>query len=162
VEERRPRRDVGADRGGPRCGVFKTIDLGTTWSAINAGLSEPLLGPLAIDPSAPSTLYVGGYASAHVFKSTDGGASWGEGSAGLPPGVGYEYGIADLLVDPTVPSTVYAGVKHAGMFRSVDGGATWSDYNLGTTASVAYQLLVAPPGSSIYAGTPQGVFRLAP
>jgi len=143
-------------------GVFKTVNLGTTWSAINAGLTEQLLGPLAIDPSAPATIYVGGYAAARVFKSTDGGASWSEGSAGLPPGVGYAYGIGDLLVDPTAPSTVYASVKHAGIFRSVDGGATWSDYNLGMTAAVAYQLLVAPPGSSIYAGTPQGVFRLVP
>ena len=125
-----------------------------------AAASWQALGPqggfvecVALDPQNPATVYAGVYTSG-VWKSADRGATWAPTGAG-PDAV---YAIA---IDPTDPSRLYASGYNA-VSRSVDGGATWSDYNLGMTAAVAYQLLVAPPGSSIYAGTPQGVFRLVP
>ena len=61
---------------------------GESWSAINAGLtsayglSAPSVFALAIDPSAPATLYASTYAGG-VFKSTDGGGSWSAINTGL-------------------------------------------------------------------------------
>lgn len=141
-------------------GVFKTTDGGRTWSAMNGGLGDLVLRTIAIDPTAPSTLYVASWAYDRIFKSTDGGASWTEGSTGLPQGPTFAFSVGSLLVDPGIPSTVYAGVAHGGVFRSTDGGATWSDYNLGMTAQAVGELLVGPPASSIYAATSQGVYRL--
>ena len=61
--------------------------------------------------------------SIHVFKSTDGGASWNKSESGLPanfvpraPGA--------LAIDPQNSSTLYASVGQ-GLFKSSDAGANW-------------------------------------
>src|SRR4051812_16183038 len=36
-----------------------------------------------------------------------------------------------LAVDPTTPTTVYAGTSGGGLFKSTDGGVTWSAINGG-------------------------------
>ena len=62
-------------------GVFKSPDGGMTWNDANNGL-PPNSGiyALTIDPTNPSTLYVGidnyGWQGGGMYKSTDGGASW--------------------------------------------------------------------------------------
>ena len=40
-------------------GVFKSTNGGGSWTAINTGLTNPNVLALAIDPSAPATLYAG-------------------------------------------------------------------------------------------------------
>jgi photosystem II stability/assembly factor-like uncharacterized protein len=63
-------------------GVFKSTDGGTNWSAANTGLTNKRVRALAIDPTAPNTLYAGTYGGG-VFKSTDGGTSWSSANSGL-------------------------------------------------------------------------------
>src|SRR5436190_1676610 len=67
---------------------------------------------LAIDPTTPSTLYAGTitldaanmFTGGGVFQSTDGGGSWSAVSSGLT-----NTGVEALAIDPTTPSTLYAG-----------------------------------------------------
>jgi len=40
-------------------GVFKSTDAGTTWTALNDGLTTPHVSTLAIDPDNPNRLYAG-------------------------------------------------------------------------------------------------------
>lgn len=40
-------------------GVFKSTDGASTWSDVNAGLTDTSVNALAIDPSTPGTLYAG-------------------------------------------------------------------------------------------------------
>jgi photosystem II stability/assembly factor-like uncharacterized protein len=40
-------------------GVFKTTDGGTSWSAVNSGLTTLSVNSLAIDPQNPNTIYAG-------------------------------------------------------------------------------------------------------
>lgn len=40
-------------------GVFKSTDAGTTWTAVNSGLTTTHVASLAIDPQNPSRLYAG-------------------------------------------------------------------------------------------------------
>ncbi len=54
---------------------------------------------LAVDPSAPGTLYAG-TANAGVIKSTDGGATWNAVNVGLNATA-----VQALVIDPTTPST---------------------------------------------------------
>src|SRR5438093_1065552 len=67
-------------------GVFKTVDGGANWNAINTGLpgtpSSITAKTLAINPAAPATLYLGTIAYG-VFKSTNGGNSWSAANVGL-------------------------------------------------------------------------------
>ena len=40
-------------------GVRKSLDGGITWSAVNSGLTTPIVQALAIDASGPQTVYAG-------------------------------------------------------------------------------------------------------
>src|SRR2546422_1378767 len=65
-------------------GVFKSTNLGASWSAVNTGLTSPGVLALAVDPATPTILYAGtgGAGGAFVFMSTDGGGSWSPVLAG--------------------------------------------------------------------------------
>ncbi len=111
--------------GTPRGGVFKSLDGGTSWAAVNNGLTTPFVLSLAIDPTRPSTIYAGG--AVGVFKSVDGAEHWNLSSAGLPIG-----SVRALAIDPANPSILYAGFDPGprrlggGAYKSVDGGIRWS------------------------------------
>lgn len=57
-------------------GVFKSSNGGDTWVPSSTGLPSGGTGHIAIDPTAPSTLYVSASNPRQVFRSTDGGATW--------------------------------------------------------------------------------------
>src|ERR1019366_4735212 len=93
---------------------------------------------LAIDPTTPSTLYAGtgyqaGTGGGGVYKSTDGGGTWSavNGPTGLSGFV-----VDALAIDPSTPSTLYAGTGDPegagtgnGVYKSTDGGGTWNAVN---------------------------------
>jgi photosystem II stability/assembly factor-like uncharacterized protein len=94
-------------------GVFKSTDAGESWSSVNSGLpaetifvmnSAPFypVSILVIDPRNTSTVYAGTHSG--VFKSTDGGASWGAVNAGLTT-----LSVGSLAIDPNNTNTVYTG-----------------------------------------------------
>ena len=56
-------------------GVFKSTDVGTSWTAVNTGRGNTIVFSLAIDPTDTATIYAGTQA-AGVFKSGDGAATW--------------------------------------------------------------------------------------
>ena len=56
-------------------GLFKSLDAGANWSAVNSGLTNTFVLDLAIDPTTPATLYAGTNGGG-VFKSLNAGANW--------------------------------------------------------------------------------------
>ena len=90
-----------------------------------------------------------------VYASDDGGDSWRESDAGLPPGTD----INSLAVAPGA-STVYAGTAGAGVYVSTDNGRSWQDANGDSRALAASQIrsvLVSPSeGQVVYAATSDG------
>ena len=146
----------------PERGVFRSRDGGRTWEKVlytdeNTGAIE-----VVIDPSNPRVVYAGlwntrrppwfVYAPSNgpgggIYKSTDGGTTWRQLTAGLPTGTMGRSGIA---VAPSNPRRVYAVVDcldpvpgaapapsgggnfgtqaqgQGGVFRSDDAGATWT------------------------------------
>lgn len=144
----------------PERGLYKTTDGGKTWKAV---LTAPApygdkvgCGDVAIDPSAPNTLYAVLYARQRtpwsfvsgadytdgkdvggIFKSSDGGATWKKLEKGLPTLLGR----IGLSVHKKNPKVVYAVVqsgeggtsdisdvnsKRGGVFRSEDAGESWT------------------------------------
>jgi len=64
-----------------------------------------------------------------------------------------------LAIDPSNPSTLYAGTE-GGVFKSTDGGGSWSAINSGLTNTHVWALAIDPTNTStLYAGTESGIFK---
>lgn len=72
------------------------------------------------DPANPQVLWAG-TVSAGVFKSVNGGESWGPANQGLT-----RLGIAALAVAPGQSSILYTVTTGGSVFRSTNGGRSWT------------------------------------
>jgi len=105
--------------GSMRMGVLRSSDGGQSWVSAANGLASRMVLALAVDPSAPQTVYAG--VDGGLNKSVDGGGSWTR----LPFPGDNAYAVA---VSPAQPNVVLAIAVTDGrglVYRSEDGGATW-------------------------------------
>jgi len=87
-----------------------------------------------------------------LWKSTNSGATWTP-IDNLP----FAF-LQTVLVDPTTPTTLYAGTSDRGIFKSTDGGVTWKAIDTGIAGNVIQVLAIDPANPQIlYAATGQGV-----
>jgi photosystem II stability/assembly factor-like uncharacterized protein len=117
-------------------GIFKTTDAGLTWQSIFDDFAVSSIGALAIARSDANVVWAGTgepHIRSHVsigngiYKSTDAGRTWRR------MGLEESGRISRILIHPTNPDIVYAGVQgHGygpqqmrGLFRTRDGGQTW-------------------------------------
>jgi hypothetical protein len=139
-------------------GLFKSIDGGNSWTAINSGIMAVSfidVAGLAIDPLASSTLYasvsVGGSGTG-LYKSGNGGGNWTQVQAGID---------GPVAIDPQNPSIVYlgGGLIGTGVLMSSNAGASFTaiDTGLGTLAVNVIAINPQNP-ATLYAGTANGVF----
>jgi photosystem II stability/assembly factor-like uncharacterized protein len=115
--------------------LAKSADYGETWYPIGTpGSGSCCIYSLVIDPTSQTgmrTLYAGSH-SEGVFKSIDGGATWVEKNIGL--GENGNRSISSLVIDPTNPNVLYAGLdmqgmpsdQYGGVYKTVDGGDHWA------------------------------------
>jgi photosystem II stability/assembly factor-like uncharacterized protein len=141
-------------------GVFKTTNGGEEWRFIGQGVFQHLR-QIAIDPTDPRRLYLGGD-SRNFYVSDDGGETWtsvsleaaAKGRAvRLPPGSDVQF--PAIAVDPFSPARILVAVYRAPdtpLLRSTDYGQTWQAPSLGFQAA-AYALAFHPTISgTVYAG----------
>jgi photosystem II stability/assembly factor-like uncharacterized protein len=88
-------------------------------------------------PTDPDIVYAG-VEDAALFKSSDGGRSWGElpGLRGHGTGPNWQPGAGGLclhtiILDKNNPDRIVTAISAAGAFRSNDGGQTWKPINRG-------------------------------
>lgn len=122
-----------------------------SWTAIG-----PVVGPFAVDPSSPSTIY--SMEGCTVTKTTDGGAHWVDLAVLTDDQV-----VNSLVIDPSFPATLYAAGGEPWdygdfpIYKSIDGGAHWTAQPDGQPTSV---LAIAPSRSStLYALENDGVHK---
>ncbi len=135
-------------------GVFKSIDSGTTWTASNAGIENTAVEAVVIDPDTPTNLYISTRFNS-VLMSIDAGMTWASIDNGLPTKVN------TLAVDPSSPSTLYAGTLGQ-IYRSQDSGTNWLKLEIDVEIGGAEitSLLVDPNSpDTLYAGTSIGVIK---
>ena len=160
-------------------GLNVTRNGGGAWAEIDHGLPESLsydasgwvsvyVAAIAVDPTAPATLFAGlnelGPGTAPggggLFKSTDGGATWKPSAAGITDGT-FPISIGHLAIDPSHSSTVFAAAEGRGLFRSTDGGASWSP-SPGLPFAFVNGVAVDPGlPSTVLAVTSQALYRSA-
>ena len=124
--------------------VWKSTDLGETWSHSSEGLAygagqDPIKSVWCVAPGA-GPLYAG-VEPAGLFRSDDEGRSW-QHVAGLrdhPSRPDWQPGGGGLILHailrhPEDPAQLWIGISAAGVFHTADGGETWQPRNRGTRA----------------------------
>ncbi len=128
-------------------GIYRSTNGGNSFEKVlykdeNTGAVE-----VALDPSNPQIIYatlwaarqapweVGGSfngAGSGLFKSTDGGSTWQQLTAGLPT-TAQGLGRIGFAISPSDPKRMYALVEASpavgGLYRSDDAGANWQKVN---------------------------------
>ncbi|MEP6730646.1 MAG: dockerin type I domain-containing protein [bacterium] len=114
------------------CGVLRSADGGTTWTQLGASTFRFSTGGsiafahIIVDRPAGgaiSTTNLIGATNVGVYRSTDGGATWGATLTGAT---------ASVVVHPIKAGVVFAGnsdnstPSRRGVYRSDDNGASWS------------------------------------
>ena len=95
-------------------GVYKSTDGGKSWT--NVGLRDSRqISRMVVDPRNPDVVFVAVFGHAYgpneergVFKSTDGGKTWGKVLYKGP-----EIGASDLAIASANPNVLFAGMWHA-------------------------------------------------
>jgi photosystem II stability/assembly factor-like uncharacterized protein len=115
-------------------GIWKTTDGGTTWNPLGDAWDTLLVSSIAIDPTNPSTVYVGtgdfhGYGAyaVGIMKTTNGGQTWsnlGRSDFGIRA-------VSSIVIDPDNTQIIHAatgrGSQGSGwIWRSTNGGNTWT------------------------------------
>jgi photosystem II stability/assembly factor-like uncharacterized protein len=110
---------------------------------------------VAVHPGDPNTAYVGfsGFDDStpstpgHVFKTSNGGASWTNVSSNLP-----DTPVNALAINPNVPTEIYAGTD-VGVFISSNGGGSWAKMNAGLPNAAVASLAVNASTNVLAAAT---------
>ncbi len=117
-------------------GVWRTVNGGSSWLPLFDDQPTLNIGSVAIQQDNPSVIWAGTgegnprnsiNLGAGIFKTIDGGKSW------QCMGLEKTSNIHRVLIDPSDPNTVYAGVignpyaahNERGVFKTKDGGKTW-------------------------------------
>ncbi|MCU0305218.1 MAG: hypothetical protein MUC56_14295 [Thermoanaerobaculales bacterium] len=125
--------------GGDR-GLYRTTDGGATWERVLHVSDDTGIAEVRLHPDDPDTILatayqrrrhtwtlINGGPESGLYKSTDGGRTWREITAGLPE---VDRGRMGLCISPADTDVVYgvldAARDEGGFFRSSDRGETWS------------------------------------
>lgn len=120
-------------------GVFRSADGGRSWDEITEGLPSTFGFPIAVHPRDPLTVWTlplngdtaGRYppdASAAVWRSRDGGATWEARRDGLPQGACFFTVLRQAMTtDSEDPAGVYFGTNSGSVFFSRDEGESWDE-----------------------------------
>lgn len=157
--------------------MWKSADGGKTWRTVfnhpDAGDPCPLVEcrhgfrAIAYAPSTPNIVYAGMSRSRRtvvngefpgpsfgMFKSTDGGETWGEINTGLMTSL---INIHRIAVHPTNSDIVYIGTWKDGVFKTTDGGQSWALKNNGLVSADVRSLAIDPQNPAVlYAGLGEG------
>jgi photosystem II stability/assembly factor-like uncharacterized protein len=110
---------------------------------------------IAINPTHPDVVYLATLDA--IYKTRDGGARWKAVNKGMST-----YRVLSLMVDPNIPTVLYAGTNSDSVYKSTDGALSWSIANAGMKEHIAIVNSFAVDPSNprtIYAATTVGVFK---
>jgi photosystem II stability/assembly factor-like uncharacterized protein len=146
---------AGADDG-----IYKSTDGGQSFARLDSPMNSRDVWKIAIDPSNPDIIFAGTRPAA-LYRSKDGGKSWQQLAVDMAdecPNVRIPR-VTALVVDPSNPRTVWAGVEVDGVRRSLDGGDTWTRITEGMPDPDIHDVTINLNGSrKVLTTTPREIF----
>lgn len=149
-------------------GIIRSTNNGISWNQVNMGLTTPLIWSLAAEPndSGGSNIFVGvgvpvvysggsygSYDTAHVFLSTNNGASW---TPTIDSGLGSAANIYSLAVSGT---NLITGIQDnnlisGGLFLSKNNGRSWLPIDTSFCFQFGYG--ISANGTNVFASNSWG------
>ena len=150
--------------GGDR-GLYKTTDGGATWNAIltvdkHTGINEFIVDPDDFDTIVASSyqrrrhvwVLINGGPGSGIHRTTDGGETWSQISAGLPSDDMGRIGLAGAPSDSDMLYAIIEGQPdERGIYRSINFGQSWEKRSDHMTTSPQYynEIVVDPDNADI-------------
>lgn len=169
-------------------GIFKTTDVGESWTPIFDDEGALSIGNLAIDPQNPQTLYAGtgeangsfdsaAFPGDGVYKTTDGGDNWEN------MGLENTDHIGRIVIDPintervfvAAAGTLYGKSNDRGVYRSINGGQDWEQVLFISDSTAVIDIAINPqnpniifaaswerlrfPFGRVYGGSTSGIYQ---
>ena len=131
----------------------------TNWTALGPGNIGGRTRAIAIHPTIPTTIFLGGVAGG-IWKSLNGGTTWS-----VIDDLMVNLAITSIVFTPGNPAVMYAStgesfrnadsIRGAGIFKSVDGGTTWAQLASTNTADFYWtaRLSISADATTILAAT---------
>jgi len=130
-------------------GLFKSIDGGTTWKDLSAGLPEELsrIG-LEVSPAQPNRLYaiVNAKTNSGLYRSDDAGQTWTRTNED-PRIWGRAGDFNEVRSDPKNPDVVY--VANVVTWKSEDGGKTFNSFRGAPGGDDYHRIWINPNDTNI-------------
>ncbi|MET3023314.1 T9SS type A sorting domain-containing protein [Flavobacterium psychrophilum] len=145
--------------GSPAGGIWKSTDIGITWSPLTDNLPQIGVSGIAVDYSSSNTIYIatgdkdaGDTAFVGVYKSTDAGINWAATST--MPGVTRA---GDLIIHPTNNQILWCATN-SGIWKTVNGGTTWTNVQAGSFSKGSIRIKPNDP-TNVYAVSNSGFYK---
>ena len=149
--------------GGPKSGIYKSSDNGTSWRAITNGLPQGDMGKigLAVTPADASLVYATIEANKQekgFYRSTDAGESWEKRSSYISGGTGPHY-YQEIEASPENPDLIYQ--MDVFIHVSRDGGKSFDYLGNGREKHSDNHAFWIDPnnGQHLIAGTDAGLYE---
>ena len=160
-----------------RSGPFRSVNYGGDWAGIGTGQATmPEWNTLVSDPRDARVILLADEQQGKILRSTDAGDSFAvvfTHPQANPTNDTTRQGFKTLVVAPSAPDTIYAGVargRHtlelsgtpAGrvIYKSTDGGRTFAAAGAGLDGKNVRRLVVHPSqADTVWAATSGGVYR---
>ena len=137
--------------GSENVGLYRSTDLGATWTPLHDGTWPVLVvGGIAVDPNDAQTILVATDGSG-VNRTTDGGGSWEIGIGGTDALAG-----RSLRFRPDSSTELLLGVSSLAVFRSTDGGDHFAQSSNGISELNLFSIDASPVASNELAEAFQG------
>jgi photosystem II stability/assembly factor-like uncharacterized protein len=141
-------------------GLFRSTDGGESWTSIvspsDATFSFANVYDIDIDLQKPDVLYAA-ISGLGVARSTDAGITW---IRVTPEASSTASAISHLVVNRAAGNELLYGTTAGAIYRTVNRGGTWTQVRRGLEVDRIISLEAAPrTPETVYAGTPNGVFR---
>lgn len=146
--------------GTPAGGLWRSTDLGVTWTPLTDNLTRIGISGVVVDPANSNHIYIltgdgdaGDTGSIGVYESTDNGATWSP--TGLTYGPSQNIRGYKLRMHPTNNQILFVAARN-GIHRTTDGGTTWSQVQSGSFRDLEFK-----PGdpTTVYATTTNRFYK---